>query len=122
MRDKPGGGRVWGARNFPPFSHSPYLFPAYACCAGYVVYVILKSLILNHQLILVLKYLNLPVNECIREFLFSADGRPRHGLFSSHDALVTMLSSHNIPCSIVHPLKESNPGSLWGGKCTVMTT
>ena len=48
--------------------------------------------------------------------IFSADGRSKPGLCSSHDALMTMFSSHNIHCSIVHPIKGSSPGSLMGGK------
>ncbi|XP_073250734.1 potassium voltage-gated channel subfamily KQT member 1-like isoform X4 [Porites lutea] len=44
----------------------------------------------------------------------ATDGRSKPGLCSSHDALMTMFSSHNIHCSIVHPIKGSRPGSLVG--------
>lgn len=50
--------------------------------------------------------------------LSPAEGtRSKYGSCSSHDAaFVTVLSSHNVQCSIVHPRKHSNAPSLWGGK------
>lgn len=58
-----------------------------------------------------------PVGKYIYEIIVSlADGRPRYGSCSSSDALVTMFSTHNIHCSIVHPRKRANSASLWGGK------
>ncbi|XP_066023679.1 potassium voltage-gated channel subfamily KQT member 1 isoform X2 [Pocillopora verrucosa] len=40
--------------------------------------------------------------------------RSKFGSVNSHDAIVTMLSSHNVHCSIVHSRKQSIIPSIWG--------
>ncbi|XP_022795022.1 potassium voltage-gated channel subfamily KQT member 1-like isoform X3 [Stylophora pistillata] len=45
----------------------------------------------------------------------TAEGtRSKFGSVTSHDAIVTMLSSHNVQCSVVHSRKQSIAPLIWG--------